>query len=286
MPIRTNMTSLKPRRQAFSREIQLPSRGYTNRDAWPNGRLTVFPWDTGIDSFLFDRMRQQTSRNEVLYSLVEKVCNLNGGKVDDLIASEVNIILLVSRALGSANEKGVVSYDSHCPRCQRVMAETIAIPDELGVVGAKPEDYAGFDVITLPNCKDKVAVKPLKVGDERLVLDRSSDEKRRVDDKTLRTAMAVVTINDSRADTLSELVQYLDALSPTDIAFLETQHAELSPHLDASIAHKCDSCGHEFKELLTFDTEFFRSRGPLEAGSALETAVATGVGSPRTDARP
>ena len=256
MPIKTNLKSLTPRRQQYKREIQLLSHGYSSPTAWPDGKLTVYPWDNSIDQWLIDNVRK-TSRQELVIGLLRHCCDLNGGHADDFIADEINIVLLVSRALST---DGVVVYTVVCPHCGSKKQETIKVPDELEKLGEKSSAYPGYDSITLPVVNDVVLVRPLLVRDEKLIVGREDDKKRVVPDAELRTVMRVVSINDSKPDTLEELVTWFRALHVRDSKFLEDQGRELTPHLNSNIPHTCDDadCGKQFNFPLSFDQEFFR----------------------------
>lgn len=257
MPIKTNLKSLTPRRQAFKKAIVLPSHGFSSPQAWPNGQITVYPWDSTVDDFLLEASRKSSAKQNVLFDLVALLCDLNGGKLDDFVADETNIILLVSRALAQDN---TILYTSVCPFCNAKEQEKVKVPDELEKVSEKQADYPGFDVITLPDCKDVIKVRPLLIADERAILERSGAERAKISDNTLRTLMRVVTINDSKPDTLAELKEWFDALPPKDARYLEEQARELSPHLNTLIPHVCanPTCAREFKHNLTFDQDFFR----------------------------
>lgn len=255
MAIKTNMKSLTPRRQAFKREIQLLSHGYTNPTAWPDGKIVVLPWDSTVDEFMLETQKR-TKRDEVLFALIEKVCDLNGGSIDDLVVTELMIILLTARTM--AVGQGRVHYKSTCPMCKTIAEEAITVPDDLERVGEKSPNYPGFDTITLPECQDQIKVRPLVVRDERIVLERPAEQRKAISDRRLRILLSIVSINDSRADTLEEMVRYHEALSPADVRFLEQQQDQLSPQLNTNIPHQCDACGHTYKHVLGFDTEFFR----------------------------
>lgn len=202
MPIKTNLKSLTPRRQAFKKLVTLPSHGFSSPTAWPDGQITIYPWDSSIDDFLLDNSRKSASRHAVLFDLVAKLCDLNGAKLDDFVADETNIVLLVSRAL---SQDSTIVYTSICPFCNAKEAEHIKVPDELEKVSEKAKDYPGFDTLTLPDCKDVVKVRPLLIKDERIVLERSSPERAKLSDNTLRNLLRVVSINDSTPDKLAEL---------------------------------------------------------------------------------
>lgn len=256
MPIKTNLKSTVPRRQAYKREIQLLSHGFSNPTAWPDGKLTVFPWDDSVDRWMVENVRK-LSKQDLVYGLLRLCADLNGGNIDDFVADEINVVLLVSRALTT---DGVVVYNSVCPFCGAKKAEQIKIPDELEKVGEKPQDYPGYDDITLPDVKDVVRLRPLLVRDEKTIVGRKDSDKKVISDTELRILMRIVTIGGSKPDTLDELIVWFRALSPRDAKYLEEQGRAITPHLNTNIPHTCDEpeCGQRFNQLLTVDTEFFR----------------------------
>lgn len=255
MAIRTNLKTLAPRREQYKREITLLSRGYTNPVAWPNGKITVYPWDNEINDWLANSHKNYASQQELTYALVQKCCNLNGGKIDDFIASECELILLVSHARLSSD---VFKYTSTCPHCNFSHEETVSIPDELEPVGVKPPNYPGWDEITLPEIKDKVKLRPLTVRDERAVAERTPAERQTISDSAMRVIRRIVSINDSTPDTTEEAYQWYMALHPADSAYLVRMGQQITPHLNAALTHKCDRCSKEFKFPLDFSAEFFR----------------------------
>lgn len=267
MAIKTHMTSLQPRRQQHKKQITLMSHGYSNPTAWPDGALTVFPWDSEMDNLLLEASRTENPAL-MLYDLLAKCCNLNGGKVDDFVADEVNAVLLVSRALASDN---TISYQARCAHCGNRTSEKVRVPDELEKVAEKSKDYPGFDTITLPACTDVVAITPLLVRHERLLTDRPAEDRARVNDLELRHILPVVTINDSRPETLDELAVWYRALPPGDVRFLVEQERALSPHLNTLLPHTCEKpgCRQEFFHMLTFDNDFFRPTKPAGSGGPL-----------------
>jgi hypothetical protein len=254
MPIRTNLKSLAPRREQHKREIVLLSKGYTSPNTWPGGRITVYPWDNEVDEWVAENLRRLT-KEEFVFNLVAKCCNLNGGSIENFISDEINLILLVSRAR-LTNDR--IRYLSVCPFCSHKKEETVLIPDELEPLGVKPDDYPGYDTITLPEITDVVKLRPLTVKDERMVVGRLELERKALSDATLRTVMRLVFVNDTKPDTLAEAVQWYRALSPADAKFFDDEGRRLTPHLNTAIPHKCDECAREFKHVLDFSTEFFR----------------------------
>ena len=261
MAIRTNLVSMVPRKEKFKKVIQLLSRGAGNPTAWPEGKLTIFPWDSSVDDFILNAARKGGGRN-ILFDVMERICDLNGASLDDFYSDEVNTVLLVSRSL--AND-GVILYKSTClnPACGVVSDEQIKVPDELEPVAEKAENWPGFDVIKLPVCGDCVQIRPLQIRDEKILLARKADKKAAVSDTVLRIVMhvqAVGTDKDSmgKPETLEELVTWYSALHPKDSKYLDEQERAHSPHLNTAIPHQCETCGKEFAHTLTFDQDFFR----------------------------
>jgi hypothetical protein len=279
--IKTNLSSLLPRRQTYAKAWKLISGGYVNRAAFPNGMITIYPWDTEIDDYLVNATT--TGEQNVLYGVLERVCNLNGCKVGDFVFSEVITVLLIARSAGSG---GVLRYMSDCPACRTKEEEQIRVPEELEPQAQKPPDYSGFDVITLPACADKVAIRPLQVDDEKGVGERPAEERKRVEDGLLRKLLPVVTINDSRPDSLEELLSWYLALPPEDSRFLTEQEEALSPQLNRRIPHKCRACGTEFFHVLNFNERFFRGRGEGKSRPSLAQTIRDGVGREGVHNRP
>jgi len=254
MPIRSNLKSFTPRREQYKREITLLSKGYTSPKAWPDGKLTVYPWDNEVDEWVIENVRR-LSKEEFIFALLGKCCNLNGGDVALFISDEINLVLLVSRARLSADR---VTYLAVCPFCGYKKEESAMIPDELEPLGVKAADYPGWDAITLPEINDVVKIRPLMVRDERMIVGRLEIERRITSDALLRTLLRVVSINDTQPDKLAELVEWYRALPPKDAKFLEDEGRRLTPHLNTAMPHKCDECLKEFKHVLDFNAEFFR----------------------------
>lgn len=275
MAIKTNMKSLQPRRLTYKREITLLSRGFSAPQAWPDGKITVFPWDSDVDAYLLEQTKQ-TDKGPLLYGIIEKVCNLNGASVDQFVWGEVNALLLLARAL---QFNGIVEYESNCPYCGSTANETIKIPDELQPVGEKEKGYPGWDEITLPDCNDVVRIRPLLVKDQKKIDQRAKDELwAKFTERHLQIFLPVISVGDGAVDNLEEISIWYSALTPNDARYLEEKENELAPHLDSRIPHKCDKCLRKFYHTLTFDQEFFRSGSRGRLKPPLEKNVSSSVG--------
>jgi hypothetical protein len=274
MPIKTNMTSLQPRRQVYKRELTLLSKGFSAPKAWPDGKITVFPWDSEVDAFLLEQSKTGGKGN-LLYGILELVCDLKGTSVDQFVFSEINAILLVSRAI---QFDGSIEYESICPYCKTTDRESIQIPADLAPIGEKQPGYLGYDDITLPDCKDVVRLRPLLVKDQKKIEERADNGWEAYSERHLQIFLSIVAVNDGAPDNLEEVSSWYNALSPSDARHLEEQQVDLSPRLDNRLPHKCKKCAREFFHTLLFDQEFFRARGTGQPAPAPKENVRAGVG--------
>ena len=248
MAIKSNLPSLAPSRERFKREITLLSKGFSD-PAWAGGLITVYPWDSSTDDFLLERSKKR--RDTVIFDILPKLCNLNGGDVNNFVVSEVTTILLVARSIARENK---LNLNLKCPECQHEWQDELIVPDQLEKVGEKPDSYPGWDLITLP-CTDVVKVRPLLIRDELAIMGRPD---RSVSDRVAHTVTSIISINDSKPDDTQELLAWQRALPPKDADFLFKKLNLLTPHLSTQLSIDCPKCQHEWKHIFPLDENFFR----------------------------
>jgi hypothetical protein len=268
----SNLKSLTPRKLQYKKNIKLLSHGYTSPGSFPDGEITVYPWDTKVDDWLGERMKKGR-QDTVLYDLCAQLCDLNGCSIDNFVVGDVNTVLLVSRSI---RFNSIIEYQATCPACAHASVETIAVPDELGKIGEKDSSYPGFDEIILPESKDLVKIRPLLVRDEKHILERDATSREAISDHAAHMLYPIVSINDGRPDNLNEVSTWFDAISPKDVAFLEQQENQLYPHLDTDIPHVCDRCQTQFSHTLDFSKDFFRASLKPGKGATLQKDVRPG----------
>ena len=267
--LKSNVTDKRSRREKFKQSMPLPSGGFANRTAFPDGKITVYPWDSLTDAWLTEAS-QKASANEsdqLLFQLLDKVCNLNGCPIAEFSVGDVNAVLMKARSIQNESQ---ISYVATCPTCGNEEQDTISVPDELIVIGSKGPDYKGTDRITLPDSLDVVELRPLRVGDIMSIATRTPENKARISDHLASLIAPIVSINDTQPDRIEELAEWYLALPPKDAAFLETETDRLSPHLDQQIPQKCAKCKNVYGYRLNLDGEFFRTGRLGAARRALE----------------
>ena len=254
MAIKTNLTSLEPARERLKRTIKLISGGYYAKDKIKDGQLTVYPWDTSVDSWMMEQF-QHNSRPTILWEVAAKLCNLNGLPVEELTVGDAYTVLLVARAVRTKN---VLAYTSKCPSCGEAASEQISVPDGLEKVGEKPPGYPGYDEITLPESKDVVRLRPLFVKDSVGIAERSQEQRAAIPDNLASVLCCITSVGGGTPDSYSELATWYAALDPADVSFIEKEQNRLTPRLSQSILHECGICKTRFSHTLRFDQEFFR----------------------------
>lgn len=256
MPIHSNLKSLEPRREHFKSRMKLLSGGYSRPESFPDGEITVYPWDASVDDWLTERGKKGDQGN-LLYDLCAKVCDLNGCPIDQFVVGDIQAVLLVSRAM---RYNSIVEYDAVCSFCGYTSTERAKVPDELPKIGEKDSSYRGWDDILLPDCRDVVRVRPLLVRDEKWISERDEVSRQLISDRIIHILKPIVSVNEGAPDSIEEALRWYNALSPTDAAYLENAENESYPHLDLDLLHQCDRCRKKFTHSLDFNADFFRAR--------------------------
>lgn len=260
MPIKSNVDTSVSSRERYKQEVTLLSHGYANKSAFPDGKITVYPWDSSIDEWVRANSRKKISDKMFTLELVKRLCNLNGCKFEEFVVGDASTVILMARSIRHDNH---VTYSPTCPWCKSANAEeNIAVPDDLERIGEKDANYGGFDVCTLPSSKDVVKLRPLIINDEILLDARSDEKKRLLSDELAHILCGIIDVGGGQPSSLDELLAWHAALHPQDQTFLAGFVQQVSPHLSADLEHVCDSCERKFTFTLPLeDRDFFRSSG-------------------------
>jgi len=274
MAIKSNLKNMAPSREKFKSVITLLSHGYSCPEAFPDGKITVYPWDASIDDWVFT-MARTAPKNGFMFEIMSRLCDLNGCPPEKFVLGDVNTVILVARSIRFNN---VLAVTAVCPSCNTVQKMVkIRLPDELERIGEKTASYPGYDEITLPESQDVVRIRPLLIGDERFLDGRSEGDKNLLSDKLARILMPVVSVGGGQPDSLIELHVWHAALHPADQAFLENSEDALYPHLNSNVAMKCDSCHKMFEHTLELEDKEFLHRVVVPGTKApMESTVGPG----------
>lgn len=271
--IKSNLSDRRPRREKFKKVITLVSGGFAAPTAFPEGKITVFPWDSTIDAWLTEsagKVNNSATRDRLLYEAMEKVCDLNGCALEDFVIGDVNTVLLTARSIPNGCR---INYTTVCPKCAQEESDEIAVPDELKPIGQKATDYKGTDSIILKDSRDAVEARPLRIRDVLAIDGRDHEAKKRLSDHVAHVIGPIVTVGGEKPDKIEELLEWYMALSPADASQLEKFIDETTPHMSQDLPHSCDKCGHGWMHRLVLDQEFFRTGRMGTTGAALAASI-------------
>lgn len=254
MAIKSHISTTIPTRDRFKREITLISKGYAAPAAFPDGKITVFPWDIQISEWLQKRARKGNA-DTIMFDLLPQIANLNGCPVEDFVMTEVMLIAMVSRSILRENK---LDLQLVCPACNHEWSEPLQVPEQLGVLGEKGDGFVpGSDKTILPVSLDEVATKPLLVSSYKAAAGYA--KKTQISERLAVIIASIVSVGGGEPDSAQEVLSYINALHPKDLAELEKGIHDNNPQLDPNLAVSCPACGHQFHKAINFDAEFFRS---------------------------
>lgn len=284
MAIKTKVTDLRPARERYSRKMQLLSGGLINGQFFENGQITIYPWDNQVDEWLAAKLRKGAIKGRtILFNVLPQVCDLNGCTLDKFISSEVMSVLMVARAI---LRNDTVTFEAECPHCGHKAENSLKIPDQLERTGEKKLGWPGYDLVVLPECSDEVKVRPITVGEEIAILDRTEHLRQMCSDSAARVIAGLVAINDSQPDDAREAVTWFKALPPGDQDYLLEQFDNSQPGLSQKVTIKCDDCGKEFDYTLQLNEDFFRRPRLPSGGGKVANNVRPSVQEQGPAARP
>lgn len=256
VPIKSNMSVDSPSRERSKVKIKLISGGACNRKAFPDGEVTIYPWDISIDDWIVSSGKSQ---DKSLYEVIPKIADLGCAEYTELYIGDATTILLVSRSLRHGS---TLEVKPTCTECSKVnKAEKIKIPDQLRKLAEKPLDWGGTDKVTLPDCKDVVEFRPLRVSDDKAINARSYEIAKDIPVIAAHIISTIVSVNGGAPDSVKELITWFRAASAVDQDFLNAAINDMHPRLDNEVLFKCDFCDEVFGYTLDLGKPFFRRPG-------------------------
>jgi hypothetical protein len=274
MPLKSNLKDFRPSKEKYSRQMKLLSGGLINNRYFPDGVITIYPWDHKIDEWMSERSKKMSRGRSLLFYVLPKVCNLNGCPLDNFVASEVMSVLMVARSILRNDQ---VTFDYTCPECDTEGEATLKVPDQLERVGEKLPGWPGYDAITMPDCKDVVNMRPITVGEELSIMGRTENERKNCSDTVAYVLAGLVSVGDGKPDNVKEALDWFNAMSPRDQSYLIDTWDKVLPQLGTMVNMKCDHCEHEFQHNLRLDQDFFRREPRASDGRKVDDSVRTGV---------
>jgi len=253
------------------REFRLPSGGLPYRERFPDFPSTVIiqPYSFQTEGILVTNLQFL----DKLRMVAEKVVTNfpDGFDFRELLSSDLVTILTLARAL-TYGEK--YKFSSTCPACGTVEKHELKIPDDLPVRNWNQEtmdQVRSETTITLPVCRDKISLHFMTVEEEKALGESLAGTRKQMSDaalaasglgnpKLIRTARKIATVNETRADTPEEMLEYLKKVQGADMVALLEGIKDAEPGLNFTWDMVCPvaACATEYKEEMATSMEFFR----------------------------
>lgn len=276
MAIKTNLKDLRPTREKFNRTIKLLGP-HSVRQWFPKGEVTVYPWDSTIDEWVATTKDSKSSDYaQFLLEIVKRLVNLGDCPAQNLCYGDATLVMMVARSL---RNKGQYSLEPKCsnPKCGCVNpTEYIRIPEDLEILGLKELDYPGYDEIKLPDSEDLVCIRPTTIGDVIRLANRNDLEKATVTETRAALLWNITSVGGGKPDSLDELNEWYNALSPSDQVYIGQTREKLEPQLSNRIKFECERCKEEFSVEIPLNSEFFRLGVPTKPEGQVEQGVSPG----------
>lgn len=257
MAIKTNVKASD--RLKWQKQIRLLSGGYTNPKVFPDGMVSIRPWDMLMDEWALkhQNMEQTAFMIEAVRRLIDVPPDFD---LKTMLYGDMSTIILVGRGL---RMNSIYPLAPVCPQCKRKHDEiNIRVPEDLRRIGEKPPGYPGYDDIVLPESRDPVQIRPLTVGDVLAIEGRDKNAKMAISTDTAMCIWGILSIggHEYKPSSIDEVNAWFKSLGPTDSTALFVAMDDLDPHLSSNMDFVCDGCSYEYSVALTFDNNFFRRR--------------------------
>lgn len=240
--------------------IDLPSKGWFYPEGHPLavGTVELFYMTAKHEDILTSRNLIQ--KGVVIDRLLESLLVNRQLKMDDILLSDKNAIMIASRILGYGKEYTV---SISCPSCDKVHDKSI----DLEAIGDKQSplfknEYKGRNAFPfqLPISKKTIEFKLLTHGDEKNIRGEIEGMKKVVQgdimpESTTRLRHSIVSI-DGNTDK-GAIRAFVDAMPARDAMALREHIRQVAPDVDLTYYFECNNCDYEGRVDIPIDVTFF-----------------------------
>ena len=252
---------------AYSKTVQLPSRGQLYDVETNEGSVEIRPWTVEEIQALASGNSRAVER---VTKMVSQCATLPQGlSHGDLLTMDRFYLLLAIRWITHGGE---YNYQYTCEECRSKQTDTINIvedfeertPDDV-VETMKQKGHENFIFeepfkLTLPQSGHEVECRLLRASDEDFIAKRSQRSQRKdASQRTMlyRMACQLVTV-DGDEFPMTRKEDFLGKLTAYDGAAFENFLTRVEPGVDTTVYPVCNSCGAENEQQLPMSAEFFR----------------------------
>lgn len=238
--------------------IDLPSKGalYPQGHPLKSGQIELKYMTAKEEDILTSTNLIQ--KGIVLDKLFESLIITPNVKVNDILAGDLNAIMVASRILGYGREYTV---EVECPECgleQEASCDLTLLEETEGAADIERTDSGDF-VVMLPASKKKVVFGVLTRGQE-LDMQKEIEALRKLNKNINRDTTTflryILKSVDGESDKM-KLVSIVENMLVKDSKFLREEYKRAMPNVNFEFELTCDGCGDTSTVRLPIGTKFF-----------------------------
>lgn len=203
-------------------------------------------------------VKQLASMNEenadyIVSDIVSRT--VKGIDTSEILRADKYYILFWLRA--NTYKSAGYDIDYQCPHCKKMSNYKFDV-SVFNVTYVK-ETVNDLSPITLPESKDTLAIKFLRIRDEKRIKDFLSMAERAgrtYDREILEIAATLGSINGA-AKSIRENYEFVDALNPVDFSYLMSYLEDITFGISNTVKATCSLCGEVSPVAIRFREEFF-----------------------------
>lgn len=189
----------------------------------------------------------------VLDKLMDSLIVTKGVKSADLLAGDLNAVMVASRILGYGKDYDVTLI---CPSCGNQVEQTVDLT-QLGTKNEPTENVEDFSIV-LPVSKAQVVLKLLTRGDELKIEEENKKLKKTLGAVGASTARLRAIIESVDGDSSAgKIWSFVENMLVRDARFLREHYRTLTPDVDFEIEIDCDCSDTPNMGRLPIGTRFF-----------------------------
>jgi len=181
--------------------------------------------------------------------------------IDSLLIGDKNAILIAARTSGYGN---LYETEVVCPVCGTKNELTFDLNKQNIFAGELPDDGSitknekGNFIISLPNSKVTIEFRLLTGKDEKIMIKRIADAKKRKTATSSVTDQYKMMIVSAQGETDRALIsKFVELMPVSDSRALRDAYQKVSPDVKIIDHFQCISCGHEQELEVPFGADFF-----------------------------
>lgn len=237
--------------------VDLPSKG----KGYPEGHplkdqevIEVFQMTAKDEDILTSE--SLIKKGIVLDRFIQNILVDKSIQLDSILIGDKNAILIDSRITGYGPD---YNTEIVCPSCFTKNQVTYDLNDKSIHYGSSLEpNEKGLYELKLPQSGVALEIKQLTSKEERLIVERMTDsKKKKKDESTVTDQYKLMVVSANGVQDKGMVNQFIDLMPLKDSLTLKKFYKEISPNVELKFDFACKSCGYEQELEVPLGAEFF-----------------------------